>query len=612
MLQFKNVTLQRQQKILLESTSFLIKPKQKVGFVGRNGCGKSSMFSAILGQLETEAGEISMTSGLRLSHLEQHVPNSDQSALDYVLSSHKAYTNLITSLKEAEEKDDAEKILTIHDEMHQSGSYALPALAASLLDGLGFHSSEQQKKVNDFSGGWRMRLNLARCLMTPADLLLLDEPTNHLDLDAILWLERWLKESQVSIVIISHDREFLDNITTHTLHCEHQQAQLYTGNYSAFEKQRAQKLALQQAQYEKQQKNIEHMMRFVNRFKAKATKAKQAQSRLKAIEKMEIIAQAQLDSPFDFSFFESPRASDPLINLDEVSLGYETNNPILENVSFSLRSQSRVGLLGPNGAGKSTFIKSLMGSLAPIKGEVVRAESNLHCAYYAQYQLDQLDPKSSAIDHIQRLSPNEREQTIRNFLGGFNFIGDMATNSIAPFSGAEKARLVLAMLVWQKPNLLLLDEPTNHLDIDMRMAIEFALQSYDGALILISHDRHLLKTTVNDYYLIADGSVKEFSGDINDYHTWLLERNKPKAPAIIKETALSHKAKKTNANRSKKLEGLIDKIQHQLSKLEEQLADNDLYADDNKSMLEQLLKQQNQLKKQLDEYEQEWFMLNDE
>lgn len=610
MLTFRHITLSRGTKRLLNDASAAVYEKQKIGLVGLNGCGKSSLFSLILGQLTTDAGDIQLNSNLRITHLSQEIPDSSQSALAFVLSGDDAYQALQDRLTRAEQAGDDHTVLACHDLLSQTGGYSKPAEAASILAGLGFSTQEQSEPVNHFSGGWRMRLSLARCLMKPADLMLLDEPTNHLDMEAIFWLEKWLKQSPASILVISHDREFLDAFITHILHIEQQTLTLYTGDYSTFEAARAEKIALQQASFEKQQKKINHLMSFVNRFKAKATKAKQAQSRLKAIDKMTIVLQANIDSPFSFEFFPSPRVSNPMINCEDLSAGYLGAPPILKHIPFILNPGDRIALLGPNGQGKSTLIKTLTGVIPPLSGHIHRS-TNLTIGYYAQHQLEQLDCQLSPIETIQRLSPDAREQSIRNYLGGFNFIGDMATGSIKHFSGGEKARLALAKLVWLKPNLLLLDEPTNHLDLEMRAAIEIALQRYEGALVLISHDRHLLRTSVDQFYLVFDQKVQPFSGDLEDYHDWL--QKKPiinKAPPSAKPL-IHHREKKILQNQLKKLEALTVELNKKIASMEEKLADKALYETSQHEVLQALLIERDKLHQELITTETTWLDVMD-
>jgi ATP-binding cassette subfamily F protein 3 len=602
MLSLNNITLSRGNKILLENSSATIYERQKVGVVGQNGCGKSSLFAMILGQLIPDRGEYSAKSQLEISHLSQQLPDCDHKALDFVLSGDESYMELQKRLALAEKEHHDAEVLLCHELLNQSSGYSKPAKAASIMSGLGFKTEEQKKSVNSFSGGWRMRLSLARCLMKPADLLLLDEPTNHLDMEAIFWLERWLKQCPSTILLISHDREFLDALVTHILHIEQQGIHLYSGNYSRFEQTRAQQLALQQKMHEKQQQKINHLMAYVNRFRAKASKAKQAQSRLNAIAKMELIAQAQLDSPFSFNFYPCLRTSNPLIHLNQVTAGYDSK-PILKRINLSINPGERIALLGPNGQGKSTLVKTLTGTLPPLAGSMHQA-LHLKVGYYAQHQLEELNDQLSPLQTIQLLSPEIKEQAIRDFLGGFNFLADMAVVPIRHFSGGEKARLALAKLVWQKPNLLLLDEPTNHLDLNMRAAIEIALQSYEGAMVLISHDRHLLRTTVDDFYLVYDGELAAFKGDLDDYYQWLQNREQKKANP--KTDSHSHREKKSLQNRLKKLEQMINQFHDSLRELENKLTDLSLYEDGQQNKLQSLTHQQTKMKQELAATEEEW------
>jgi ATP-binding cassette subfamily F protein 3 len=605
MLTLRQISISRGNKMLLDKANVSLYEKQKIGLIGHNGCGKSSLFDFLLGKLIADTGEFLINPQLSISHLSQQLPDSDEKALDFVLSGDEEYIKLLNRLEQAEQSGDDAEVLACHDELSHSGGYSKPAQAATIMSGLGFRGDQQQDSVNSFSGGWRMRLSLARCLMKPAALLLLDEPTNHLDMEAIFWLERFLKQSPSTIILISHDREFLDAFVTHILHIEHQGLSLYSGDYSCFEKTHAQQLALQQIMHERQQAKISHMMSFVNRFKAKATKAKQAQSRVKAIEKMEIIAAAQADSPFSFDFFPCPRAGNPLIQCNLVDAGYQNQHPILKKINLSLNPGDRIALLGPNGEGKSTLIKTLTGSLPAING-IINRSAHLKIGYYAQHQLEQLDCKLSPVETIQILSPEVREQTIRDFLGGFNFIGDMAVQAIHHFSGGEKARLALAKLVWLKPNLLLLDEPTNHLDLGMRSAIELALQSYEGALILISHDRHMLKTSVDDFYLVYQQRVQPFDGDLDDYYTWLQTKDAVKE-ATLSSSSNDYKEKKVFQNRLKKLEQLIEQYQNEVHKLDQQLAEPSLYEDSKQqNKLDKLLQKRSSTHDLLQKTEEEW------
>ena len=607
MITFSQITLSRGNKILLESASVSLHEKQKIGLIGHNGCGKSSLFSLLLGQLTTDAGDYSVKPHLRISHLSQQLPDSDACALEFVLAGDDDYLRLQQRLADAQRLGNDHDVLACHEILNQTAGYSKHAKAATIMAGLGFSAAGQQASVNSFSGGWRMRLSLARCLMKPADLLLLDEPTNHLDMEAIFWLEKWLKSYAGSIILISHDREFLDAFVTHILHIEQKNMAIYAGTYSRFEQIRAQQLALQQAMYEKQQDKIGHMMAYVARFRAKASKAKQAQSRLNAIAKMDVVMQAHIDSPFSFEFYSGPRAGNPLINCEQVTVGYSQESSVLNRIKLMLNPGDRIALLGPNGEGKSTLIKTLTGALTPLSGTITRSP-HLKIGYYAQHQLEQLDCSLSPIQTIQVLTPEVKEQTIRDYLGGFNFIGDMATHSIGHFSGGEKARLALAKLVWLKPNLLLLDEPTNHLDLGMRAAIEIALQRYEGALVLISHDRHLLRTAVDDFYLVFQGHVKPFKGDLDDYHQWLL--NKESAREVAVEPSVNtYRERRSLQNRLKKLEQTIDDKNQQRVQLEVMLSESSLYDAAESNTLKTLLIKRDCVQQELHLAEEDWIQV---
>ena len=609
MITLRQITLSRGNKILLEQASVSLHEKQKIGLVGHNGCGKSSLFSLLLGQLNTDSGDCVVHPHLQMSHLSQQLPDSDELAIDFVLAGDEDFQRLQQRLATAEAAGDDHDVLICHEIMNQTAGYSKPAMAATIMSGLGFKADSQQAKVNSFSGGWRMRLSLARCLMKPADLLLLDEPTNHLDMEAIFWLEKWLKSYPGSIILISHDREFLDAFVSHILHIEHQTMALFPGNYSRFEKIRAEQLALQQAMYEKQQAKIGHMMAYVQRFRAQATKAKQAQSRLNAIAKMDLVIQSQVDSPFSFVFDKGSRAGNPLINCEQVTAGYSQDSPILKRLNLILNPGDRIALLGPNGEGKSTLVKTLTGALKPLSGSIQRSP-HLKIGYYAQHQLEQLDCKLSPVQTIQQMSQDATEQTIRDYLGGFNFIGDMAMHPIRHFSGGEKARLALAKLVWQKPNLLLLDEPTNHLDLGMRAAIEIALQSYEGALVLISHDRHLLRTAVDDFYLVFQQKVQAFKGDLDDYHQWLPTKEGAKE-SIAQPLDNTYREKRGLQNRLKKLEQLMAQYQGQTTQLDLLLSDPLLYDANEKVKLQALVSQREDCLQQLQTTEAEWLIVMD-
>jgi ATP-binding cassette subfamily F protein 3 len=609
MLAFQQISLSRGTKVLFENASATIFQNQKVGLVGKNGCGKSSLFAVILNQLHVDAGDVLLHSNILTSVLQQQLPHSEHSILDYVLEGDDAYITWNAKLKIAIENNDHALVSLCHEHLQQMDAYSKPALAAAILVGLGFPHEKHQLTVNSFSGGWRMRLSLARCLLKPADLYLLDEPTNHLDLEAILWLERWLKNLSATVLVISHDRDFLDGVVDRILHIENMQMKLFTGNYSYFENVRAEQLLQQQAMYDSQQRQIQHMMSYVNRFKAQATKAKQAQSRLKAIERMEIIAQAHIDSPFNFEFFSTPAAGTPFLKCTGLDIGYAKDHPIVKHVFFELNPHDRIALMGLNGQGKSTFIKTLVGEIQPLAGELY-IHAKVQIGYFAQHQLEQLDLDLSPLQTILKLTPHAKEQEVRQFLGGYHFQGDVVIQSIRHFSGGEKARLALAKLVWQKPNLLLLDEPTNHLDIEMKTSIEMALQTFEGAVILISHDRHLVKTTVEQFYLIHDQKLSEFDGDLEDYANWLmnLQRVDLNKKVDVKKN-IDHKEQKIIKNRIKKLETLIEEYQKKLDILHQELCSEALYEPGQQNSLMKLQAQQSDFQKNLMDAENEWLEL---
>ncbi len=514
MINLTNITLLRGQRVLLKNMTWTINAKQKIGLVGANGSGKSSLLAMLQQQLEPADGDISFSAELRIAQVDQETPGVAFSAADYVLQGYQQIWSIEEKIRHAEATEDYEDLANQHMHLAEIDGYRVKSEVAELLNGLGFNEAEQQKAVAEFSGGWRMRLNLARALLCPSDLLLLDEPTNHLDLETIVWLEKWLQKYPGTLIIISHDRDFLDRVVTHIAHLEHQQVKCYTGDYSRFETQRAEMLASQQATYEKQQRQIKHMLRFVERFGAKATKARQAQSRLKAVNKMEKVAAVQTTSEFRFEFFEPKPCGGPLISFREGQCGYE--QPILDKVKVQLQAGDRIGLLGVNGAGKSTLIKTLMGELPPLQGQVVQTQ-HLKIGYFAQHQVDRLHLDKSPLQHMQAIAFKETSLNLRNYLGTFNFSGDIAMRPAGQLSGGERARLAFAMLIWERPNLLLLDEPTNHLDLEVRMALMLALQNYSGALLLVSHDRYLLNSTTDCLWIIENQRVKEFSGTLSDY-----------------------------------------------------------------------------------------------
>jgi ATP-binding cassette subfamily F protein 3 len=553
-----------------------------------------------------------------VAHVAQETPAVDVAAIDYVLQGDAELTKLEVQLAEAEQQQDGTLQSELHDKLAAIDGYTARSRAGRLMHGLGFKVGDETNPVTSFSGGWRMRLNLAQALMCRSDLLLLDEPTNHLDLEAVYWLEEWLRSYPGTLVLISHDRDFLDRVVTHVVHIEQQRMKSYTGNYSDFELARAEHLANQQAAHRKQQREIAHMRSFVTRFKAKATKAKQAQSRVKALERMELIAPAHVDSPFHFSFKEPTRLTAPLLVLDKAAVGYN-ETPLIENLKLSLAPGDRVGLLGPNGAGKSTLIKLIAGVLPVMKGKRKEAK-DIRIGYFAQHQMELLRDEDSPVQHLQRLDKTASESELRDFVGGFGFHGDTALAPVGPFSGGEKARLVLAILVYQRPAVLLLDEPTNHLDLEMRLALTIALQEFEGALVVVSHDRHLLRTVADDLWLVSDGQAIEFDGDLEGYRQWVINRDKAeKLEAEPTATASNNKKldRKAAAEQRKKLQPLtnavkkaeqqMDKLQASLTKLEDVLADNDLYTDANKEKLKELLMQQSDLKSDLEQAEMDWF-----
>ena len=633
MLNFDQLSLRRGPRELLHDVTCVIHSGQKVGITGANGVGKSSLFALIRDQLHADAGDFTMPAKTVIAHVAQETPAVNKAAIDYVIDGDAQLRDIEERIQLAEQNNDGEQLAHLYSDMEAIHGYTAPTRAAKLMQGLGFATAQEQTPVTDFSGGWRMRLNLAQALMCRSDLLLLDEPTNHLDLEAVIWLEDWLRSYPGTLLLISHDRDFLDRITTHIAHIEQCELTLYTGNYSAFEIRRAEKLANQQANYEKQQREIKHMQSFVDRFRAKATKARQAQSRLKALERMEVISQAHVDSPFHFEFKQPLKLPDTLLQLNRVNIGY-SDTPILTNVKLSISQGDRIGLMGYNGAGKSTLIKLLASELTPQSGECKPAK-DLNVGYFAQHQLEQLDSEATPLLHLQRIDPKATEQSLRNFLGGFGFNNDMAISNVAPFSGGEKARLVLAMIVYQKPNLLLLDEPTNHLDLEMRHALSVALQEFVGAMVIVSHDRHMLRTVTDSLLLVADGKVVPFDGDLDDYRQWVKDQSKlvyDTDDDDTNETNLSSSATSNTVNKKqqrqqsakqrkqlqplknkiKKLEKQMEKLSSEKENIESQLADNSLYDEGNKEQLKQVLATQSDNNQTLQEVEEQWLMASEE
>ncbi|AVJ19635.1 ABC transporter ATP-binding protein [Serratia sp. JUb9] len=621
MIVFSSLQIRRGTRVLLDNATATVNPGQKVGLVGKNGCGKSTLLSLLKGELSADGGSYTFPGSWALAWVNQETPALDTPALEYVIDGDREFRQLEADLQLANERNDGNAIATLHGKLDAIDAWTIRARAASLLHGLGFSNEQLQSPVRAFSGGWRMRLNLAQALLCRSDLLLLDEPTNHLDLDAVIWLERWLKSYPGTLVLISHDRDFLDPIVDKILHIEQQTINEYTGNYSSFERQRATKLAQQQSLYQTQQEKVAHLQSYIERFRAKATKAKQAQSRIKMLERMELIAPAHVDNPFSFSFRQPESLPNPLLRMEKVSAGYG-DKVILQSIKLNLVPGSRIGLLGRNGAGKSTLIKLLADELAPLSGEIGLAKG-IKLGYFAQHQLEFLRADESPLQHLSRIAPRVLEQQLRDYLGGFGFQGDKVSEATGRFSGGEKARLVLALIVWQRPNLLLLDEPTNHLDLDMRQALTEALIDFEGALVVVSHDRHLLRSTTDDLYLVHDGQVEPFAGDLEDYQQWLSDLQKQQAQqdaAPKQDSGNSAQARKDQKRRAAefrtqtqplrkqiaKLEQLMETLGAELAQVEEQLADSALYDISRKAELTDCLQRQSQAKSALEETEMTW------
>ncbi len=678
MIRLQNLTLIRGTKPLLQGVDVTINPGERVGLIGANGSGKSSLFALMMGQLHADGGDFDIPKHWRMAHVAQETPALDRSAVEYVIDGDTTLRGLEAELAALEAQDAAhddherhategERIGELHGLLADADAYTVRSRAEQLLTGLGFSQEQMLQSVAHFSGGWRMRLNLGQALMCPSDLLLLDEPTNHLDLDAIIWLEEWLKRYTGTLIIVSHDRDFLDGVVNVIVHIDQCKLKRYGGNYSQFEVQRAMGLVLNQATYEKQKRERDHLQSFIDRFKAKASKAKQAQSRMKMLAKMEDLAPIHASSPFSFEFREPASSPNPLLVLDGADAGYRLENGsgsgsqgdvrgrgsagavdsdfkvIVSGINFSLQNEQRIGLLGVNGAGKSTLIKTIAGELPLVNG-VAHFGKGLVIGYFAQHQVEMLRHDESPLWHMAKLAPNVREQELRNFLGGFNFPGDMVMSSIKPFSGGEKARLALALIAWQRPNLLLLDEPTNHLDLETREALTVALAQFEGTLVLVSHDRHLLRATTDQFMIVAEGSLQEFDGDLDDYRDWLFKTKlaKPdeKTPALpVKEvakpvvkvvvkaepqpvlTAAQRQEQKRReaeqrqqrSSRTKPLETRIKRLDEQIAKLsakkktiDAQLAEASMYDEANKDKLKNLVMDQAYLAKELEQTESEW------
>lgn len=635
MIKAQGLTLRRGTKVLLEEAEFVINPGERVGIVGRNGAGKSTLFALIQGQLDQDAGSLEIPKSWEIAAVSQDVYGQEKIAREFVIDGDTRLRALQQKRAGVDEADGI-KVAELEAALTDAGHWSAESRAEQLLAGLGFAPDTWNKTVSEFSGGWQVRLSIARALMKPSDLLLLDEPTNHLDLDAMVWLERWLAAYQGTVLLISHDTEFLNNVARIILHFEQQKLQRYRGNYESFIEQQAERLAQHEHAYVKQQKEIQHMQSFIDRFKAKATKAKQAQSRVKALNRMQKLAPLQFSSGISFSLPQPEQMPDPLIIIDKVDIGYAPERPILKNINMMIRGGARIGILGVNGAGKSTFIKSLVGELEPLSGTINMAKG-VNIAYFAQQQLDMLDPQATPLLHMMRIAPNEREQSLRDYLGGFGFIGEQALSKVEPFSGGEKARLALALLVWKKPNLLLLDEPSNHLDVDMREALARALTEFEGSILLVSHDRHLLRSTADEFMIVADGSISEFDGDLDDYQQWLANRKAEERQEsnIAKQkeriaggenTAIDRRAqrrqeaedrqrlnvlKKPLLKELNQLEAQLEKSTQRLEELQEAMSNENFYSDENRDSRIAQLSEHGQLEAQKNELEERWLELNE-
>ncbi len=642
MIRFQHVDLVRGVKPLFEDADATLNPGERIGLIGANGAGKSSLFALLRGELHADQGAVDFPAKWQMAYVAQETPALDRPALEYAIDGDtrlRALESALAALEAAPHETDGTRIAELHAALADADAYTVRSRAEQLLTGLGFSAEQMAQPVASFSGGWRMRLNLAQALMCPSDLLLLDEPTNHLDLDAIIWLEDWLKRYPGTLIIISHDRDFLDGVVNVILHIDERKLKRYSGNYSAFERQRAAQMALSQAAFEKQARQRAHLQSFIDRFKAKATKARQAQSRMKMLAKMEELAPLRAAAEFSFEFREPLSTPNPLLVMEKVTAGYRidaqnghpaSEKPIVSGIDFSLQAGQRIGLLGVNGAGKSTLVKTIAGDLPALHGDA-RLGKGLVIGYFAQHQVEMLRHDESPLWHLAHIAPNAREQELRNFLGSFNFGGDMVTSSIAPFSGGEKARLALALIVWQRPNLLLLDEPTNHLDLETREALTMALAQFEGTLLLVSHDRHLLRATTDQFMIVADHKLQPFDGDLDDYRDWLfktkLGKNEP-APEKVDtrqpaETApredrqerrrLEAEERQRLSTLKKPIEARIKRLDEQLAKLgarksevDARLADPAIYEETRKEELKALILDQAWLARELEQLETEW------
>ena len=620
MLSFTNLSLRRGTRLLIKDASFTIYRGEKTGIVGANGTGKSTLLALVLGELQPDAGNFDLPSQLEIAHVSQELDATDRPAIEFIMDGDPELRATEAAIAQAEHDNDGVKLGNLHAKYAGIGGYDARSRAGRLMHGLGFNSEDEERPVRAFSGGWRVRLNVAKALMCRSDLLLLDEPTNHLDLDAVIWLEEWLRNYQGTLLMIAHDREFLDRTVNRIIHLEHGEAHAYSGNYSAFEEQRAAQLAQQQSMYERQQREIKHMTSFIERFRAKASKARQAQSRIKALERMQRIAPAHVDSQFEFTFLAPEKLPQPLLALDRQSAGYG-DRTVLEPFSLTISPGSRIALLGRNGAGKSTLMKLLAGELQSKVGKRTDAR-DLRIGYFAQHQLEQLTVTESPLAHLKRLggaaAARATEQELRSFLGSFGFSGDRVFEPVGPFSGGEKARLVLALVSYLRPNLLLLDEPTNHLDLEMRQALAVALQDYDAAVVLVSHDRHLLRAFADELLLVHDGKVAPFDGDLDDYANWFATSNaEPAAASVTPAPAEDRKQRKREEAEKRnrlsplraevaKHEKAITELERQRAEIEQQLLAPELYDGQGSNRVRELMQRQGQIKTKLEDAEAAW------
>ena len=622
MIAFKNFALRRGERLLLSNVDLTLHAGWRVGVIGRNGCGKSSLFATIMGEIESDVGNLDMPSRLRIASVAQETPSLPDPAIDFVLGGDADVYEVIRAEAAAMDAEDYDAVAEAHHKLDELNGYDASARAGRLLHGLGFPAETHLRPVSTFSGGWRVRLNLARALMKPSDLLLLDEPTNHLDLDAVLWLEQWLLKYPGTLMLISHDREFLDGVSTHTLHLHEGKAKLYTGDYTSFERQRAEHLRLQQITHEKMVAERAHLQSFIDRFKATASKAKQAQSRVKRLAKLAGTEAVRAERAFHINFAEPVRLPHSLIRLNHVAAGYPGNpvaTTVLNDVGFGLEAGDRVGLLGPNGAGKSTLVKTLVGELALINGERV-AHPDLKLGYFAQHTVESLHEGQTPLWHLREIDPNAGEQQLRNFLGQWNFVGDRAFESVDGFSGGERARLALALIAYLKPNVLLLDEPTNHLDLDMREALAEALSDFPGAIVLVSHDRHLIGLVCETFWRVADGRVEAFNGDLDEYAAWLRSRggktDKPEksapvmaVPVAAQKPARSKQAIDIAEKRIRQIEARVATLQSENKHIQDELADPSMYNSDGGGAMVRLAQRQGQLNAEREALESEWMVL---